>query len=208
VARWKQLPTDAGATYDRTVSIDANTLEPMITWGTNPGMGVAINAPLPEPSQVASAMERDSVTKALAYMGLEGGKPLVGHPIDVVFIGSCTNSRISDLRAAAAILKGRKVSGKVRTMVVPGSQEVKRQAIAEGLPEIFRAAGCEWREPGCSMCIAMNGDQLTPGQYSVSTSNRNFEGRQGKGGRTFLASPLTAAASAITGVVTDVRTLL
>ena len=153
-------------------------------------------------------MARDSITKALAYMGLEGGKPLVGHPIDVVFIGSCTNSRISDLRTAAGLLKGRKVSPKVRVMVVPGSQEVKRQAIAEGLPEIFRAAGCEWREPGCSMCIAMNGDQLSPGQYSVSTSNRNFEGRQGKGGRTFLASPLTAAASAITGVVTDVRTLL
>jgi 3-isopropylmalate/(R)-2-methylmalate dehydratase large subunit len=208
IGRWKQLPTDEGATYDRTVSIDADTLEPMITYGTNPGMGVSINAPLPEPSQVADLMARDSITKALAYMGLEGGKPLVGHPIDVVFIGSCTNSRISDLRTAAGLLKGRKVSDKVRVMVVPGSQEVKRQAIAEGLPEIFRAAGCEWREPGCSMCIAMNGDQLSPGQYSVSTSNRNFEGRQGKGGRTFLASPLTAAASAITGVVTDVRTLL
>jgi 3-isopropylmalate/(R)-2-methylmalate dehydratase large subunit len=208
IARWKQLPTDAGATYDRTVTIDADTLEPMITYGTNPGMGVSINAPLPEPSQVADPMARDSITKALAYMGLEGGKPLVGHAIDVVFIGSCTNSRISDLRTAAGLLKGRKVSDKVRVMVVPGSQEVKRQAIAEGLPEIFRAAGCEWREPGCSMCIAMNGDQLSPGQYSVSTSNRNFEGRQGKGGRTFLASPLTAAASAIMGVVTDVRTLL
>src|SRR4051794_36641897 len=208
VTRWKQLPTDEGATYDRAVTIDANTLEPMITYGTNPGMGVSINAPLPEPSQVSDLMQRDSITKALAYMGLEGGKPLVGHPIDVVFIGSCTNSRISDLRTAAGLLKGRKVSDKVRVMVVPGSQEVKRQAIAEGLPEIFRAAGCEWREPGCSMCIAMNGDQLSPGQYSVSTSNRNFEGRQGKGGRTFLASPLTAAASAITGVVTDVRTML
>jgi 3-isopropylmalate/(R)-2-methylmalate dehydratase large subunit len=208
LARWKQLPTDEGATYDRSIAIDADTLEPMITYGTNPGMGVSINAALPEPSQVADPMARDSIAKALAYMGLEGGKPLVGHPIDVVFIGSCTNSRISDLRTAAGLLKGRKVSDKVRVMVVPGSQEVKRQAIAEGLPEIFRAAGCEWREPGCSMCIAMNGDQLSPGQYSVSTSNRNFEGRQGKGGRTFLASPLTAAASAITGVVTDVRTLL
>ncbi len=208
IARWKQLPTDEGAAYDRCIGIDADSLEPMITYGTNPGMGVSINAPLPEPSQVADPMARDSITKALAYMGLEGGKPLVGHPIDVVFIGSCTNSRISDLRTAAGLLKGRKVSDKVRVMVVPGSQEVKRQAIAEGLPEIFRAAGCEWREPGCSMCIAMNGDQLSPGQYSVSTSNRNFEGRQGKGGRTFLASPLTAAASAIMGVVTDVRTLL
>ncbi|HMC62933.1 MAG TPA: 3-isopropylmalate dehydratase large subunit, partial [Candidatus Solibacter sp.] len=208
IARWKQLPTDEGAAYDRSVSIDAGALEPMITYGTNPGMGVSINAPVPDPSQVSDPMERDGIAKALKYMGLEGGKPLVGHPIDVVFIGSCTNSRISDLRTAASLLKGRKVSSKVRVLVVPGSQEVKRQAIAEGLPELFRAAGCEWREPGCSMCIAMNGDQLSPGQYSVSTSNRNFEGRQGKGGRTFLASPLTAAASALTGMVTDVRTLL
>jgi 3-isopropylmalate/(R)-2-methylmalate dehydratase large subunit len=208
LARWKQLPTDDGAAYDRSVSIDAGALEPMITYGTNPGMGLPIGAPLPDPAQISDPLQRDSVTKALKYMDLRGGKPLLGHPIDVVFIGSCTNSRISDLRAAAELLKGRKVSSKVRVLVVPGSQEVKRQAIAEGLPEIFRAAGCEWREPGCSMCIAMNGDQLAPGQYSVSTSNRNFEGRQGKGGRTFLASPLTAAASAITGVVTDVRTLL
>jgi 3-isopropylmalate/(R)-2-methylmalate dehydratase large subunit len=208
IARWKKLPTDEGAAYDRSVSIDADALEPMITYGTNPGMGVSINAPVPDPSQVSDPMERDGIAKALKYMGLEGGKPLVGHPIDVVFIGSCTNSRISDLRTAAGLLKGRKVSSKVRVLVVPGSQEVKRQAIAEGLPELFRAAGCEWREPGCSMCIAMNGDQLSPGQYSVSTSNRNFEGRQGKGGRTFLASPLTAAASALTGMVTDVRTLL
>jgi 3-isopropylmalate/(R)-2-methylmalate dehydratase large subunit len=208
LARWKQLPTDEGAIYDRQVSIDADLLEPMITYGTNPGMGMRINARLPDPASVADPMARDSIAKALAYMGLEGGKLLVGHPIDVVFIGSCTNSRISDLRTAAGLLKGRKVSPNVRVMVVPGSQEVKRQAIAEGLPEIFRAAGCDYREPGCSMCIAMNGDQLSPGQYSVSTSNRNFEGRQGKGGRTFLASPLTAAASAITGVVTDVRTLL
>jgi len=201
VARWKQLPTDEGASYDRTVAIDADALEPMITYGTNPGMVVPITAPVPKPADAGAE-------KALAYMGLEGGKPLLGKPIDVVFIGSCTNSRISDLRTAASLLKGRKVSPKVRVMVVPGSQEVKRQAIAEGLPEIFQAAGCEWREPGCSMCIAMNGDQLAPGQYSVSTSNRNFEGRQGKGGRTFLASPLTAAASAITGVITDVRTML
>ena len=208
LARWKQLPSDAGATYDRQITIDADALEPMITYGTNPGMGVSINAPLPDPAAVSDPMARDSVAKALAYMGLEGGKPLAGHSIDVVFIGSCTNSRISDLRAAASVLKGRKVNPKLRVLVVPGSQEVKRQAIAEGLPEIFITAGCEWRDAGCSMCIAMNGDQLSPGEYSVSTSNRNFEGRQGKGGRTFLASPLTAAASAITGVVTDVRTLL
>ena len=152
-----------------------------------------------------------SVSTAAKYNDpsfVEGGKPLAGHAIDVVFIGSCTNSRISDLRSAASVLKGRKVNPNVRVMVVPGSMEVKRQAEAEGLPEIFRAAGCDWREPGCSMCIAMNGDQLQPGQYSVSTSNRNFEGRQGKGGRTFLASPMTAAASALTGVVTDVRTIL
>jgi 3-isopropylmalate/(R)-2-methylmalate dehydratase large subunit len=208
VARWHQLSTDEGAAYDRSVTIDADRLEPMITYGTNPGMGVPITAPVPEPSQMSDPMARDSVAKALRYMGIEGGKPLTGHPVNVVFIGSCTNSRISDLRSAAALLKGRKVNPKVRVMIVPGSQEVKRQAIAEGLPEIFRAAGCDWREPGCSMCIAMNGDQLSPGEYAVSTSNRNFEGRQGKGGRTFLASPLTAAASAITGVVTDARTLL
>jgi 3-isopropylmalate/(R)-2-methylmalate dehydratase large subunit len=208
LARWNQLPTDDGATFDREITIEAGSLEPMITYGTNPGMGVGITSPLPDPSQVADARERDSIEKALRYMGLEGGKPLLGHAVDVVFIGSCTNSRISDLRTAASLLRGRKVSSKVRVMVVPGSQEVKRLAEAEGLPQVFRDAGCEWREPGCSMCIAMNGDQLQPGQYSVSTSNRNFEGRQGKGGRTFLASPLTAAASAITGVVTDVRTML
>jgi 3-isopropylmalate/(R)-2-methylmalate dehydratase large subunit len=208
VERWKQLPTDQEATFDREIIIDADALEPMITYGTNPGMGVPITAALPDPSQVSDTLQRESIMKALRYMGLEGGKPLVGHPINVVFIGSCTNSRISDLRSAAALLKGRKVNPKVRVLVVPGSQEVKRQAEAEGLPQVFRDAGCDWREPGCSMCIAMNGDQLQPGEYSVSTSNRNFEGRQGKGGRTFLASPLTAAASAITGVVTDVRTIL
>ncbi len=208
VARWSQLPTDNGATFDREVYIDADKLEPMITYGTNPGMGIPITGVLPDPSSIGNTMERESVEKALHYMGLEAGKPILGRPVNVVFIGSCTNSRISDLRSAAAVLKGRKVNPNTRVMVVPGSQEVKRQAIAEGLPDIFRAAGCDWREPGCSMCIAMNGDQLQPGEYSVSTSNRNFEGRQGKGGRTFLASPMTAAASAVTGVVTDVRTLL
>ena len=207
VARWKTLPTDEGATYDHEILIDANTLEPMITFGTNPGMGIPISGLVPDPNSVTDLLERDSLKKALAYMALEPGKPLAGQPINVVFIGSCTNSRISDLRAAAGVVKGRQVSPNVRMMVVPGSMEIKRQAEAEGLDQVFRAAGAEWREAGCSMCIAMNGDQLTPGQYSVSTSNRNFEGRQGKGGRTFLASPLTAAASAITGVVTDVRTL-
>jgi 3-isopropylmalate/(R)-2-methylmalate dehydratase large subunit len=208
LARWRQLPTDEGASFDRSVAMDASQLEPMITYGTNPGMGMPITAALPEPADVADPLQRDSIAKALRYMDLEGGKLLLGHPVNVVFIGSCTNSRISDLRSAAALLKGRKVNPHVRVMVVPGSQQVKRQAEAEGLPEIFRAAGCDYREPGCSMCIAMNGDQLQPGEYSVSTSNRNFEGRQGKGGRTFLASPLTAAAAALTGVVTDVRTLL
>ena len=207
LARWRQLPTDEGASYDRQVTIDAAALEPMITFGTSPGMGIPISASVPDPAAIADPMERESVRKALGYMNLEPGKPLTGHGVDVVFIGSCTNGRISDFRAAAAILKGRKVSPKVRVLVVPGSHEVKRQAEAEGLDEIFRAAGAEWREPGCSMCIAMNGDQLSPGQYSVSTSNRNFEGRQGKGGRTFLASPLTAAASAVMGVVTDPRRL-
>ena len=151
---------------------------------------------------------RKALAHSLEYMALEAGKPILGHAVDVVFIGSCTNSRISDLRAAAKVLKGRKVSPQTRVLVVPGSQHVKRQAEQEGLPEIFRAAGCEWREPGCSMCLAMNGDELKPGQYCVSTSNRNFEGRQGQGGRTFLASPLTAAASAIAGRISDVRTLL
>lgn len=207
VTRWKKLPSDDSATYDRTLSIDGAALEPMITFGTNPGMGIGITGTVPDPATIGDALERDSLKKALAYMALEAGKPLLGHPIDVVFIGSCTNSRMSDLRSAARILQGRKVSDKVRVMVVPGSQQIKREAEAEGLHEIFRAAGAEWREAGCSMCIAMNGDQLSPGQYSVSTSNRNFEGRQGKGGRTFLASPMTAAASAITGKVTDVRTM-
>jgi 3-isopropylmalate/(R)-2-methylmalate dehydratase large subunit len=208
VARWRQLPTDDGAVYDKSITIDATTLEPMITFGTNPGMGIPITGAVPNPAELPAGVERDSLEKALRYMDLQPGKPLAGHPVNVVFIGSCTNSRISDLRAAAAVFNGRKVNPKVRAMVVPGSQNVKRQAEAEGLDRIFQQAGAEWREAGCSMCIAMNGDQLQPGEYSVSTSNRNFEGRQGKGGRTFLASPATAAASAITGVVTDVRTLM
>lgn len=208
VERWRALATDEGAVYDKSIFIDADALEPMITYGTNPGMGVGISQVVPTPETGKDHIERDSIRKALEYMDIEGGKSLLGHPVDVVFIGSCTNSRISDLRQAAAVFKGRKVNPKVRTMVVPGSQDVKRQAESEGLDEIFRAAGAEWREAGCSMCIAMNGDQLTPGQYCVSTSNRNFEGRQGKGGRTFLASPLTAAASAIQGSVADIRSIL
>ena len=202
VARWNRLPTDEGAAYDRTVTVDAAALEPMITWGTNPGMGVPVTQPVPRPNGNAS------LRKALEYMQLEPGKPLLGRPVDVVFIGSCTNSRISDLRQAADLLKGRKVNPKVRMLVVPGSEKVRVQAEAEGLADVFRAAGADWREAGCSMCIAMNGDQLNNGEYCVSTSNRNFEGRQGKGGRTFLASPLTAAASAIEGAVADARSYL
>ena len=208
VASWRQLPTDEGAAYDKSITIDASALEPMITFGTNPGMGIPITAAVPDPGKLSDPLERDSLARALAYMDLPAGKPLLGHAINVVFIGSCTNSRISDLRIAAGILKGRKVHPGVRVMVVPGSVQVKEQAQAEGLDQIFRDAGADWREAGCSMCIAMNGDQLQPGEYSVSTSNRNFEGRQGKGGRTFLASPLTAAAAAITGKVSDVRELL
>jgi 3-isopropylmalate/(R)-2-methylmalate dehydratase large subunit len=207
VAYWRTLPTDPGATYDATVSLNADELEPMITYGTNPGMGIPITGEVPDPATISDPQQRDSLVKALAYMGLQPG-PILGHKIDVVFLGSCTNSRISDLRLGAALIRGHKVAPGVRMLVVPGSQQVKRQAEAEGLHEVFKAAGAEWREAGCSMCIAMNGDQLAPGQYAVSTSNRNFEGRQGKGGRTFLASPLTAVASAIHGRVTDVREML
>lgn len=205
---WKQLPTDEGAIYKSTIELNASELEPMITFGTTPGMGIPITGTIPTPDSISDINQKNALKKALDYMALQPGKPIIGQPINVVFVGSCTNGRISDLRAAAGVLKGRKVSDNVRLMVVPGSQKVKDQAKAEGLDEIFKQAGAEWREAGCSMCIAMNGDQLTPGQYAVSTSNRNFEGRQGKGGRTFLASPLTAAASAITGKVTDVRTLV
>src|SRR3954452_11096030 len=187
VERWKQLPTDEGAVYDKTITINASELEPMITFGTNPGMGMGISSHIPDPASITDPLERDSLTKALHYMDLEAGAPLLGHKVNVVFIGSCTNSRMSDLRNAASVLKGRKVSPNVRVMVVPGSQQIKRQAQEEGLDKISQEAGAEWREAGCSMCIAMNGDQLKPGEYSVSTSNRNFEGRQGKGGRTFLA---------------------
>jgi 3-isopropylmalate/(R)-2-methylmalate dehydratase large subunit len=208
VARWRKLPSDDGAAYDKTVRLDASALEPMITYGTNPGMGAPITGRVPDPASVTDAAQRRALDKALAYMALQPGQSLLGHPIDVVFIGSCTNGRLSDLQAAAQVLKGRKVSPTVRALVVPGSQKVKAEAEAEGLHRIFMEAGCEWREPGCSMCIAMNGDQLQPGQYAVSTSNRNFEGRQGPGGRTFLASPLTAAASAVAGAITDVRTML
>jgi 3-isopropylmalate/(R)-2-methylmalate dehydratase large subunit len=208
VARWRSLPSDEGAVYDRSLTLDAGALEPMITYGTNPGMGISITSRIPDPDHLGDATQKAALDKALRYMDLQPGKRLLGHAVDVVFIGSCTNSRISDLRLAAGLLRGKHVAPNVRVMVVPGSQHVKKQAETEGLHEVFREAGAEWREAGCSMCIAMNGDQLEPGQYAVSTSNRNFEGRQGKGGRTFLASPLTAAASALTGKITDVRTIL
>ncbi len=207
VARWRTFASDAGAAYDHAVTLDAATLEPMITYGTNPGMGVNITGRVPDPANLSDANQKAALDKALRYMGLQPGQALLGQKIDVVFIGSCTNSRISDLREAASLLKGRKVATDVRVMVVPGSQAIKKQAEAEGLDRVFKAAGAEWREPGCSMCIAMNGDQLQPGQYAVSTSNRNFEGRQGQGGRTFLTSPLTAAASALAGAVADPRTV-
>jgi 3-isopropylmalate/(R)-2-methylmalate dehydratase large subunit len=204
---WKTLETDADARYDQTLSLNASKLEPMITYGTNPGMGMHITSAVPDPEKIGDLAQRRALEKALTYMGLQPNERLLGKKVDVVFIGSCTNSRMSDLRQAAAVLKGRKVADSLRVMVVPGSAQIKRQAEAEGLDRVFKEAGAEWREAGCSMCIAMNGDQLDPGQYAVSTSNRNFEGRQGKGGRTFLASPLTAAATAITGVVTDARTV-
>ncbi|MBK7954957.1 MAG: 3-isopropylmalate dehydratase large subunit [Candidatus Accumulibacter sp.] len=207
VARWRTLASDAGATYDHTITLDASALEPMITFGTNPGMGIGISGRVPDPASLSDANQQAALDKALRYMGLQPGQSLLGQKVDVVFIGSCTNSRISDLREAASLLRDRKVADTVRVMVVPGSQAIKQQAEAEGLDQVFKSAGAEWREPGCSMCIAMNGDQLQPGQYAVSTSNRNFEGRQGQGGRTFLASPLTAAASALAGAVADPRSV-
>ena len=208
VAKWKQLKSDHGATYDKSIVIDAGKLEPMITYGTSPGMGIPITGRIPDPAMESNASKKQALSKALTYMNLKPGQPILELPIDTIFIGSCTNSRISDLRAAANVLKGRKIHPKVRALIVPGSQAIKKEAEQEGLHNIFREAGAEWREPGCSMCIAMNGDEIGAGQYCISTSNRNFEGRQGKGGRTFLASPLTAAASAVAGAVADVRKLI
>ncbi len=201
VERWRELPTDPGARFDRTVRIDAAKLEPMISYGTHPGMVMPVTGNVPRTAN-------DPVfDKALRYMGLEPGEAIQNKPVQVVFIGSCTNARLSDLRQAASILRGHKVAHGVRMLVVPGSQPVKQAAEAEGLDQVFIEAGAEWRESGCSMCIGMNGDTVAAGQYSVSTSNRNFEGRQGAGARTLLASPATAAASAIRGKVTDPREL-
>ena len=201
VAQWRQLPSDPGAVFDAEVDLDANTLEPMITYGTHPGMSLPISGSVPVRAD-------DAVyDKSLAYMGLKQGQAIGGHPVDVVFVGSCTNGRLTDLQAAASVLKGRKIAAGVTMLVVPGSQGVKRAAEALGLDRIFLDAGAEWRESGCSMCLGMNGDLVDAGKTSVSTSNRNFEGRQGVGARTLLASPLTAAASAVRGYVTDPREL-
>jgi len=202
VARWKQLRTDPGAHFDKVVQFDASTIEPMITYGTNPGMVVPITGSVPIRTD-------DPIhAKSLAYMGLSGGDRLIGKPIQVVFVGSCTNGRLSDLQLAARVLKGRKVASGVRVLIVPGSQQIKREAEALGLAKIFTDAGAQWRESGCSMCLGMNGDLVDKGQYSVSTSNRNFEGRQGIGARTLLVSPASAAAAAITGRITDPRDFL
>ena len=205
VERWKQLPTDEGATYDRTLILEAADIAPQVTWGTNPGMVTDVTGRVPDPADMDTTDEKRATEHALEYMDLQPGTPMTDITVDRVFIGSCTNSRISDLRAAAEVAKGRKVAETISAMVVPGSQAVKRQAEAEGLDNIFREAGFEWREAGCSMCLGMNPDTLMPGQRCASTSNRNFEGRQGKGGRTHLVSPQMAAATAVTGRFVDIR---
>jgi 3-isopropylmalate/(R)-2-methylmalate dehydratase large subunit len=198
VADWRTLATDEGAVYDATITIDAAQLRPQVSWGTNPGQVLSIDDVIPDPASFENPGERNAAQRALEYMGLTAGTPIRSIPVDTVFIGSCTNSRIEDLRAAAAVMKGRKVTVP-RVMIVPGSHQVKAQAIAEGLDEVFRNAGADWREPGCSMCLAMNPDKLKVGERSASTSNRNFEGRQGRGGRTHLVSPAIAAATAVAG---------
>jgi len=205
VAFWGTLVTDRDAKYDREISIDASQIAPQVTWGTNPGMVIDVTGRVPDPNQVPGYHPKD-VEQALNYMGLKPGTPITEIKIDTVFIGSCTNARIEDLRAAAKIIKGRKIASGVRVLVVPGSEQVRKQAEAEELHTVFQAAGCEWRQSGCSMCLGMNPDQLKPGERCASTSNRNFEGRQGKGGRTHLVSPEMAAAAAIAGHFVDIRT--
>ena len=199
VEDWRTLGTDEGATYDKEVVLDAADIEPFVSWGTNPGQVIPLSAPVPTPEHFEDPVERNAAERALEYMGIDAGVPLSQVAVDTVFIGSCTNSRIEDLRLAASVAKGRKVADGVRTLVVPGSHAVKAQAEAEGLDRIFVEAGFDWREPGCSMCLAMNPDKLTPGERCASTSNRNFEGRQGRGGRTHLVSPAVAAATAVAG---------
>src|SRR5678815_2649762 len=208
LTEWKELYSDEDAKFDEEINIDAAEIEPMITYGTNPGLGIGINGLIPTPESIPEESERKNIMKALDYMGLQGGKPLKGMAVQNIFIGSCTNSRIEDLRMVASVVKGRKKNEHVKVMIVPGSQQVAAQAKAEGLNQIFEEAGFEIRQAGCSACLGMNEDKVPAGEYCISTSNRNFEGRQGAGARTLLASPLTAAASAITGVVTDVRELL
>ncbi len=203
VAAWRELRTDADATFDVEVDIDADALTPFVTWGTNPGQGLPLRESVPDPARIVDENERVSAEKALAYMGLTAGTPLREVAVDTVFVGSCTNGRIEDLRAAAEVIRGRKVADGVRMLVVPGSMRVRFQAEDEGLDEIFTAAGAQWRSAGCSMCLGMNPDQLAPGERSASTSNRNFEGRQGKGGRTHLVSPLVAAATAVRGTLSS-----
>ena len=199
VAYWKTLRTDEGATFDAEVHLDATQLTPFVTWGTNPGHGVPLGGVVPSPADFEDAVEQATAARALEYMGLESGTPMRDIQVDTVFLGSCTNGRIEDLRLAASVLKGRKIASSVRMLVVPGSARVRLEAESEGLDRIFLDAGAEWRAAGCSMCLGMNPDQLAPGERSASTSNRNFEGRQGKGGRTHLVSPAVAAATAITG---------
>jgi 3-isopropylmalate/(R)-2-methylmalate dehydratase large subunit len=205
VDRWGQLPSDEGATFDREVDVDAGEISPMVTWGTTPGMVVEVTDAVPDPTQMDSPADREAAERALAYMDLKAGTPMQEIALDRIFIGSCTNSRISDLREAAAIVDGRKIADSLRGMVVPGSQQVKEQAEKEGLHEVFKAAGFEWRESGCSACLGMNPDILQPGERCASTSNRNFEGRQGAGGRTHLVSPKMAAAAAVEGHFVDIR---
>jgi 3-isopropylmalate/(R)-2-methylmalate dehydratase large subunit len=205
VARWRQLPSDAGAKYDRVLVFHAKDITPQVTWGTNPGQVVPVTGKVPRPADFASVDEQKTAARSLEYMGLAGGTPIESLQLDRVFIGSCTNARIEDLRAAAAVVRGYHVADSVHAMVVPGSGQVKRQAEEEGLDHVFREAGFDWREAGCSMCLGMNPDILKPAERCASTSNRNFEGRQGKGGRTHLVSPAMAAAAAVAGHFVDVR---
>jgi 3-isopropylmalate/(R)-2-methylmalate dehydratase large subunit len=207
VAAWRQLPSDADAVFDKEVVVDVEKIIPQVTWGISPEHVIGVDGHVPDPKEITDPARRAAIETALDYMGLKPGAPIIGTPVDWVFIGSCTNSRLSDLRAAAEVVRGRKVAPGVRAWVVPGSETVKRDAVAEGLDKLFTEAGFEWREPGCSMCLAANGETVTPGQRSVSTSNRNFIGRQGPRARTHLASPATAAAAAISGAIADVRTM-
>src|SRR6476659_444594 len=205
IERWRQLPTEEGASFDTEVEIDASAISPMVTWGTTPGMVVEVTDQVPDPVRMDSPADREAAERALTYMDLRPGTPMTEIPLDRIFIGSCTNSRISDLREAASLLDGRKIATSLRGMVVPGSQQVKAQAEEEGLDDVFRSAGFEWRESGCSACLGMNPDILQPGERCASTSNRNFEGRQGAGGRTHLVSPKMAAAAAVEGTFVDIR---